>query len=172
MHRRSDKRTTTRLGQLPFTWVYEDPPVEPVASNPEVAARPEPENTKVVAPKPSSADKKRVRSDRSSPSKAKRSLRETVERYLREHSIPYVNVDEAKKALFAGAKLRSFHFVVYFKEGKNWLLYTSQLRKESREDLKQWEQIFGDGFVAVVGKQAADGMLKFRTLAGDAMELP
>ena len=106
------------------------------------------------------------------PPRVRRSLRDIVERYLRDKGIPYINVDEAKKALFAGAKLRSFHFVVYRTTGQNWLLYTSQLRKESRDDLRQWEGIFGDGFVAVIGKQAVDGTLKFRTLKGESVELP
>ena len=94
-----------------------------------------------------------------------------MEQYLRDKNAPYINVDEAKRALFAGAKLRSFHFVVYQKEIPNWLLWAAQLRKESRQDLVEWQKIFGDGFIGVVAKQAKDGALKFQTLAGDAVEL-
>ena len=101
----------------------------------------------------------------------KRSLREIVERYLRDNGAPYINVDEAKRALFAGAKLRSFHFVVYRPDAKNWLVWATQLRKESRHDLLEWEKIFGDGFVAVVVKQMADATLRFQTLAGDSVTL-
>jgi hypothetical protein len=101
----------------------------------------------------------------------KYSLRETVERFLRERGLPYINVDEAKRALFAGAKLRSFHFVVYRPAGKNWLVFAAALRRESRKDLRQWEGIFGDGFAAVVVKRASDGTLRFRTLAGESVEL-
>ena len=43
------------------------------------------------------------------------------EAFLREKGIPYVAVDEAKKALFANAKLKSFDFVVYSKNGPNLL---------------------------------------------------
>ena len=39
------------------------------------------------------------------------------EAFLRERGVPYVAVDEAKKALFASAKLKSFDFVVYSKSG-------------------------------------------------------
>ncbi|MGH7178905.1 MAG: HYExAFE family protein, partial [Tepidisphaeraceae bacterium] len=39
------------------------------------------------------------------------------EAFLRQRGIPYVAVDEAKKALFADAKLKSFDFVVYSKNG-------------------------------------------------------
>jgi len=167
-----DERTATRLGQLPFGWVYEDQPAEPATSEATNAAQPTPEKTKAHARRTDSSAAEHVRNTVSTPTKAKRSLREIVERYLRDKGIPYINVDEAKKALFAGAKLRSFHFVVYFSDRKNWLLYTSQLRRESRDDLRQWEGIFGDGFVAVVGKQNAKGDLNFKTLAGEALELP
>ena len=44
------------------------------------------------------------------------------EAYLRSRGIPYVAVDEAKKALFANAKLKSFDFVVYSKNGPNLLI--------------------------------------------------
>src|SRR5207244_13615377 len=44
------------------------------------------------------------------------------EAFLREKGIPCVAVDEAKKALFANAKLKSFDFVVYSKNGPNLLI--------------------------------------------------
>src|ERR1043165_9765394 len=44
------------------------------------------------------------------------------EDYLRRKGLPYVAVDEAKKALVAGAKLKSFDFVVYRPDGKNLLV--------------------------------------------------
>ena len=98
-------------------------------------------------------------------------FREVVERYLRENGIPYINVDEAKKALFGGQKLSTFHFVVYRTPEKNWLLHTAQMRKEIREDLQRWVEIFGDGFIGVIAKQKPDGTPKFQTLAGDAIEI-
>lgn len=101
----------------------------------------------------------------------KRPLREVVERYLHEQRIPYVNVDEAKKALFGGTQLRTFHFVVYRANSLNWLLYAAQLRKESREDLREWEKIFGPGFVAVIAKLMRDGSLRFQTLKGEEAKL-
>lgn len=83
------------------------------------------------------------------------------EAFLRERGIPYVAVDEAKKALFADAKLKSFDFVVYAKSGPNLLVDVKgrQLRGNSGratmqtwaterdvDDLLQWEQVFGEGF--------------------------
>jgi len=87
------------------------------------------------------------------------------EAYLRLKGIPYVAVDEAKKALFSNAKLKSFDFVVYSKNGPNLLVDVKgrQMRDSKKkksfetwaeerdvEDLMQWEQVFGDGFKAIL----------------------
>ncbi|HXE56082.1 MAG TPA: HYExAFE family protein [Tepidisphaeraceae bacterium] len=87
------------------------------------------------------------------------------EAFLRDRGIPCVAVDEAKKALFASAKLKSFDFVVYSKSGPNLLIDVKgrQLRNRSArkgfeswateqdiDDLMQWEQVFGDGYKAVL----------------------
>lgn len=87
------------------------------------------------------------------------------EAFLRDRGIPYVAVDEAKKALFADAKLKSFDFVVYSKKGPNLLIDVKgrQRREASARrsfetwtserdvaDLLQWEQVFGEGFRAVL----------------------
>src|ERR1700759_2590845 len=86
------------------------------------------------------------------------------EAYLREKGIPCVAVDEAKKALFSNAKLKSFDFVVYSKNGPNLLVDVKgrQMTEPSRrsfqtwtterdvEDLMQWEQVFGEGFKAIL----------------------
>jgi len=87
------------------------------------------------------------------------------EAYLREHGVPYVAVDEAKKALFSNARLKSFDFVVYNKNGRNLLVdvkgrqakgkaSSSSLQTWTTEqdvvDLLQWQEVFGDGFTAVL----------------------
>ncbi|HEY7089368.1 MAG TPA: HYExAFE family protein [Tepidisphaeraceae bacterium] len=86
------------------------------------------------------------------------------EEFLRSKGIPYVAVDEAKKALFANAKLKSFDFVVYSKNGPNLLIdvkgrmrrpgssrrsFESWTSQRDVEDLLQWEQVFGEGFRAL-----------------------
>lgn len=86
------------------------------------------------------------------------------EDYLRAHGVPYVSVDEAKKALFARSTLKSFDFVVYSKAGPNLLVdvkgrqcSTNSSRRsrqtwatqEDVDDLAQWEVVFGDGFRAM-----------------------
>ncbi len=87
------------------------------------------------------------------------------EGYLRHRGIPYVAVDEAKRALFATAKLKSFDFVVYSKTGPNLLIdvkgrscrnrtarsgFETWSAEQDVIDLQQWEQVFGDGFKAVL----------------------
>lgn len=93
------------------------------------------------------------------------------EAFLRDRGIPCVAVDEAKKALFANAKLKSFDFVVYSKNGPNLLVDVKGRQARSRTsrgggngisgfetwtteqdivDLMQWEQVFGDGYKAVL----------------------
>ena len=91
------------------------------------------------------------------------------EAFLHERGIPCVAVDEAKRALFANAKLKSFDFVVYSKNGPNLLIDVKgrQLRnrggpggtrrsfetwatEQDVTDLMQWEQVFGDGYKAVL----------------------
>jgi hypothetical protein len=87
------------------------------------------------------------------------------EAFLRGRGIPYVAVDEAKKALFANAKLKSFDFVVYSKKGPNLLIdvkgrqrrngsgkrgFESWTTERDVTDLMQWEQVFGEGFSAIL----------------------
>lgn len=91
------------------------------------------------------------------------------EAFLHERGIPCVAVDEAKKALFVNAKLKSFDFVVYSKNGPNLLIDVKGRQVRSRggaggarrsfetwateqdvTDLMQWEQVFGEGYKAVL----------------------
>lgn len=87
------------------------------------------------------------------------------EEYLRGRGIPYVAVDEARRALFAQASLKSFDFVVYAPGGPNLLVdvkgrscrdrerargLESWVTEQDVDDLGQWEQVFGTGFSAVL----------------------
>lgn len=168
---KSPKPAQSQFGQLPFTWVYEDKPAPAtIEAPPQNVAQPAViEQSRPATDAESESVGQTTPAGKAAKPRVRSSLREAVEKYLRDKGVPYINVDEAKKALFAGAKLRSFHFVVYFPDRRNWLLYTSQLRKESRQDLLQWEEIFGDGFVAVVAKQMTDGTFNFKTLSGDVL---
>ena len=82
------------------------------------------------------------------------------EHYLRAKQIPYVAVDEAKKALHGAGKLKSFDFVVYGQSGPNLLVdvkgrkHSGRSRKqldnwvteEDVIDLQRWQDVFGKGF--------------------------
>ena len=88
------------------------------------------------------------------------------EDYVRRCGIPYVNVDEAKRAAFRDAKLKSFDFIVYSSsyrwlvdvKGRRWTTRTSQRRatwenwatEADLEGLAQWEEVFGEQFRAVL----------------------
>jgi len=83
------------------------------------------------------------------------------EDYLRSCGIPYVAVDEAKRALFAGVRLKSFDFVVYREGGPNLLVDVKGRRfggrrwenwatREDLESLGRWESVFGSGFAGVL----------------------
>lgn len=94
------------------------------------------------------------------------------EEFLRQRGVPYVAVDEAKRALFADAQLKSFDFVVYCQNGANLLVdikgrqhrhrngrggrggggvtFQSWATQRDVNDLQQWEQVFGSGFKAVL----------------------
>src|SRR4051794_31535410 len=87
------------------------------------------------------------------------------EAFFRDRGVPYVAGDEAKKALFADARVKSFDFVVYSKNGPNLLVdvkgrqlcgktargaFQTWTTEQDVSDLAQWEQVFGEGFKAVV----------------------
>lgn len=88
------------------------------------------------------------------------------EDYLRAAGVPYVAVDEAKKALFAGVQLKSFDFVVYSASGPNLLAdvkgrefvgrgarggsLQSWVTREDLGSLARWESVFGSGFAALL----------------------
>ena len=84
------------------------------------------------------------------------------EAFLREKSMPYVAVDEQRRALFSGTKLKSFDFVVYSRGGPNLLVdvkgrkatggrktLQSWATRRDVDDMFQWERIFGDEFVSL-----------------------
>ena len=92
------------------------------------------------------------------------------EYYLRARQIPYVAVDEARRALSAAgsdatapAKLKSFDFVVYSEKADNLLVdvkgrkhsgktgksYQNWVTRDDVDSLAKWGELFGSGFDAV-----------------------
>lgn len=89
------------------------------------------------------------------------------EDYLQKQCIPYVAVDEAKRAAFRDAKLKSFDFIVYSERGTNWLVDIKgrrwALRKSNSrpawenwttqadlDGLSQWQEVFGPDFAGLL----------------------
>jgi len=90
-----------------------------------------------------------------------------LEDHLRQQGVPYVAVDEAKRAAFRDAKLKSFDFIVYSSNNTNWLVDVKGRRWATRRNqrkpawenwatqadldgLTQWEEVFGNGFRALL----------------------
>ena len=93
------------------------------------------------------------------------------EDYLRSKGWPYVAVDEAKKAIFAGSAIKSFDFLVYSSNGPNMLVdvkgrkfpdavvgkqrgasraWENWVTRQDVEGLTEWEKVFGPSFAAVL----------------------
>ena len=93
------------------------------------------------------------------------------EDYLRAKGWPYVAVDEAKKAIFAGAAIKNFDFLVYSESGRNLLVdvkgrkfpdgvrglkrgasraWENWITRQDVEGLGEWEKVFGRDFTAVL----------------------
>ena len=93
------------------------------------------------------------------------------EDYLRCRGWPYVAVDEAKKAIFADATVKSFDFLVYSQSGRNLLAdvkgrkfpdsgagrrgrasraWENWVTREDVEGLREWEKVFGNDFAATL----------------------
>lgn len=93
------------------------------------------------------------------------------EDYLRAKGWPYVAVDEAKKAIFAGVSIKSFDFLVYSATGPNLLVdvkgrkfpgavpgrkrgasraWENWITQDDAEGLREWEKVFGADFAAAI----------------------
>jgi len=91
------------------------------------------------------------------------------EDYLRARGWPYVAVDETKKAIFAGASIKSFDFLVYSASGVNLLVdvkgrkfpdsaggprrggqraWENWITRQDVDGLMEWEKVFGKDFAA------------------------
>lgn len=93
------------------------------------------------------------------------------EDYLRSKGWPYVAVDESKKAIFAGASLKSFDFLVYSASGPNLLVdvkgrkfpdstpglkrghlraYENWITQDDVDGLREWGKVFGPQFLGML----------------------
>lgn len=93
------------------------------------------------------------------PPKPRRSLANDVAANLNRAGVANVSVDEVKKSLFANAKLKAFHFVVYMANGPNLLLWCGRPNKAIRDDMAAWEKVFGEGYVAAYAFRRATAIV-------------
>lgn len=150
-------------GQLLFRWETPSPTPSPVQTS--VIAPPSPEGPT----KPSSS---RLASVRKSANRNR--LKVALERFLHERKVPFVDVQQAAQSLPRGTRnvsLSLFHFVVYRDQSLNWLVLAGKLTARRRQDMEQWERLFGEGFVAVTAKQGQDQSLQFNNLQGEPVTL-
>jgi len=88
------------------------------------------------------------------------------EDYIRSRGWPYIPIDEQKKAIFSGARVKSFDFLVYPRDRKPWLVdikgrkfpydsngskryWENWVTQEDIDGLRSWHRVFGDGFETV-----------------------
>jgi len=90
------------------------------------------------------------------------------EHYLQSRQVPYVPVDESRKTLFSGSKIKSFDFLVYPAEDCHWIVdvkgrnfpyldedgrgsgryWENWVTREDLSGLGEWQTVFGEEFEA------------------------
>ncbi len=85
------------------------------------------------------------------------------EHFLRTRGLPYVAVDEAKRALFATIEMKSFDLIAYLPGRRNLLIdvkgrkarggtrnwsFDPWITLDDLDALSAWQEVFGDGFEA------------------------
>ncbi len=88
------------------------------------------------------------------------------EDYVRSRGWPYIPVDEQKKAIFSGARIKSFDFILYRPGQTAWLVdikgrkfpckgvqkgryWENWVTVEDLQGLQEWIGVFGEGFEPV-----------------------
>jgi hypothetical protein len=89
------------------------------------------------------------------------------EDYLRSQGLPYIAVDEKKKAIFSGARIKSFDFLLYRPDDLAWLVdvkgrkfpydvtggrryWENWITRDDLTGLTEWQRAFGEGFCAML----------------------
>lgn len=79
------------------------------------------------------------------------------EAWLKYLNLPYVAVDEAKRAIFADCAVDGFDFLVYSGNGPNLLVSLDAAPDEGQlAKMEEWEKCFGSDFVAVFAWATGD----------------
>ncbi|MCO6438848.1 MAG: HYExAFE family protein [Phycisphaerae bacterium] len=89
------------------------------------------------------------------------------EDFIRSRGWPYVPVDEQRRAIFGGARIKSFDFIVYRPGESAWIVDSkgrkmetepgrrsshrqNWVTREDLEDLRRWHGVFGERFEPVL----------------------
>ncbi len=88
------------------------------------------------------------------------------EDYLRSRGVPYVAVDESRRAIFAGERIKSFDFLVYPAGEQHWIVdvkgrqfpyinekgakryWENWVTRDDLDGLHEWQEVFGRDFDA------------------------
>lgn len=88
------------------------------------------------------------------------------EDYLRSRGIPYVPVNETRRVIFAGNKVKSFDFLVHDGGARQWIVdikgrqfpyinekgakryWENWVAREDLEGLAEWQEVFGENYEA------------------------
>ena len=90
-----------------------------------------------------------------------------LEDYLRSRGTPYIAVDESRRVIFSGAKIKSFDFLIYPPSGPSLIAdvkgrkfpyqsstsnryWENWVTQADLDGLREWEEVFGDGYRAVL----------------------
>ena len=83
-----------------------------------------------------------------------------TEARLQQIGRPYVRVSEARRCLFSSGPTGPFDFVIYSEDGPNWLATCTPFSAPGvRENMRQWQEIFGEGFLAAVIRRRRAGFV-------------
>lgn len=89
------------------------------------------------------------------------------EDFLRSRGWPYVPVEEQRRIIFSGCRVKSFDFLVYHPGAVTWLVdvkgrkfpyevggskryWDNWVTREDLEGLKRWQETFGEGFTGML----------------------
>ena len=87
------------------------------------------------------------------------------ESYLRSAGVAHLAIDETHRAAFGVARIKSFALLIYPPDGKNQIVdikgrqfpyrrgrtrryWENWVTREDLDDLRQWQEVFGDGFTS------------------------
>lgn len=90
-----------------------------------------------------------------------------LEDYLRSRGTPYIAVDESRRVIFAGARIKSFDFLIYpstgpsliadvkgrkfpYQSGSSNRYWENWVTQGDLDGLSEWEQVFGKDYRAVL----------------------